>query len=302
MIDNILNSFNNVLDLDLSSDTLKEKAFEQISEKTGFNIGHYNEIVALQRELNMKIDPNWIANKLNWKLAINLETAELLDSMNWKWWKKGSTDWANIEIELIDLFHFILAKLIELTSTDALIPIIIAREMKLKKELKDSIPLKTLKEKEILLMDIMNNKFLLANNTENIIGVAVAWLDAWYLIGNDMDYLFKMYKMKYVLNNFRQDNGYKEGTYKKIWNGSEDNVVAQLLTKDIENNSDFLDTLYTGLKEYYINLEEEKEEEKTIATFVTTDETWKMFFASVPEENRNVMVRFATEYEEYLKS
>ena len=28
-----------------------------------------------------------------------------------------------------------------------------------------------------------------------------------------------------MLNQFRQDHGYKEGTYKKTWNGKEDNVV-----------------------------------------------------------------------------
>jgi hypothetical protein len=39
---------------------------------------------------------------------------------------------------------------------------------------------------------------------------------------------------KLILNIFRQDNGYIEGSYVKIWNGKEDNEV--LMTLMDENN------------------------------------------------------------------
>jgi hypothetical protein len=32
---------------------------------------------------------------------------------------------------------------------------------------------------------------------------------------------------KNILNQFRQDHGYKEGIYIKVWNGEEDNVVMK---------------------------------------------------------------------------
>jgi len=35
------------------------------------------------------------------------------------------------------------------------------------------------------------------------------------------------YVGKNLLNRFRQEHGYKEGTYTKVWNGREDNVVMQ---------------------------------------------------------------------------
>ena len=50
----------------------------------------------------------------------------------------------------------------------------------------------------------------------------------------DMDWndLVSMYVGKNVLNRFRQANGYKEGTYIKIWNGEEDNVhLTNILTR-----------------------------------------------------------------------
>lgn len=39
------------------------------------------------------------------------------------------------------------------------------------------------------------------------------------------DELHRQYVAKNVLNMFRQDNGYKAGTYIKDWGGREDNVV-----------------------------------------------------------------------------
>ena len=59
--------------------------------------------------------------------------------------------------------------------------------------------------------------------------------------------MLKKYIIKNVLNKFRQDNGYKEGTYKKIWkmgeDSLEDNDVVFMHLKDndlsaVENGVD----------------------------------------------------------------
>ena len=39
--------------------------------------------------------------------------------------------------------------------------------------------------------------------------------------------LYELYIGKNILNKFRQNHGYKEGSYIKEWNGKEDNVVMQ---------------------------------------------------------------------------
>ena len=43
---------------------------------------------------------------LQFELALRQESAEAVDSLNWKWWKHDQDDWDNIKIELIDMLHF----------------------------------------------------------------------------------------------------------------------------------------------------------------------------------------------------
>jgi hypothetical protein len=68
----------------------------------------------------------------------------------------------------------------------------------------------------------------------------------------DADELYRQYVGKNVLNFFRQDHGYKAGTYQKVWNGREDNehLVDVLNSLDI-SLSDYSDKVYAGLKQRY---------------------------------------------------
>ncbi|MBT6119841.1 dUTPase [bacterium] len=74
------------------------------------------DIFDKQIELNEKINPSLytdikdpdIRRKwfLNFELALRQESAEAVDSLNWKWWKKDEEDWDNVKIELVDMLHF----------------------------------------------------------------------------------------------------------------------------------------------------------------------------------------------------
>jgi len=69
-----------------------------------------------QIKLNEKINPDLyteiqdpeIRRKrfLDFELALRQESAEAIDSLNWKWWKKDEEDWDNIKVELVDMLHF----------------------------------------------------------------------------------------------------------------------------------------------------------------------------------------------------
>ena len=70
-----------------------------------------------QIELNERINPTLykdILNDpelrrkwfLNFELALKQESAEAIDSLNWKWWKKDGDDWDNVKVELVDMLHF----------------------------------------------------------------------------------------------------------------------------------------------------------------------------------------------------
>lgn len=43
---------------------------------------------------------------IKFQKALMQESAEAIDSLNWKWWKKDPDNWDNIKIELIDILHF----------------------------------------------------------------------------------------------------------------------------------------------------------------------------------------------------
>ena len=51
---------------------------------------------------------------------------------------------------------------------------------------------------------------------------------------------------------FRQDKGYKEGTYQKIWNGREDNeYLVEIIGSLDSSRSEFKDEVYAALESAY---------------------------------------------------
>ena len=74
------------------------------------------QVFEKQKELNTRInttlyedlkDPEFRRQKfLEFELALRQESAEAVDSLNWKWWKKDPDDWDNVKIELVDMLHF----------------------------------------------------------------------------------------------------------------------------------------------------------------------------------------------------
>jgi dimeric dUTPase (all-alpha-NTP-PPase superfamily) len=76
------------------------------------------EIFECQKALNRRIgvdtdamgeeqQVHWL---LNYSRALTQETAELVDSLPWKWWAKYQTyDRANVQVEIVDLLHFLVS-------------------------------------------------------------------------------------------------------------------------------------------------------------------------------------------------
>ncbi len=87
------------------------------------------EIFRLQDELNKRIgvDTGVLDEKgkaewvLNYTRALQQETAELIDSVPWKWWAKYQKfDEQNARVEVVDLFHFLvsLAQVLGMSAQD----------------------------------------------------------------------------------------------------------------------------------------------------------------------------------------
>jgi len=64
--------------------------------------------------------------------------------------------------------------------------------------------------------------------------------------------LYRHYVGKNVLNFFRQDHGYQEGTYVKLWQEREDNEhLSELLGSLDDTDPGFPDAVYQALKARY---------------------------------------------------
>jgi dimeric dUTPase (all-alpha-NTP-PPase superfamily) len=195
-------------------------------------------MLELQNSMNTKVHPQWQEQGYEWYRAIWVECAELMDHYGWKWWKKQSPDKEQVALELIDIWHFGLSILLQSGRAHNEIAERLEKELVIHRFQKDfRLDLET---------------FVAATLGDRQFHID---LFARLMAGVDMSFhqLYRGYVGKNVLNFFRQDHGYKEGTYRKHWHdGREDNehLVEVSLSLDA-NQIDFKDQLYVALKERY---------------------------------------------------
>ena len=189
---------------------------------------------------------------IDWRRCIYLEAAELVESYPWKHWKNidAQPDYENIKIELVDIWHFIMSealrcyKIDNLGSIEALAQNIQA--MDAYQTLYEGSQEELDSYAQIALVEGMI-KTLFCNN--NIDRLTASFLDLSAKLGLNLSTLYALYIGKNILNKFRQDHGYKEGSYIKEWHGVEDNVVMQQL---LNQHADITpEELYAALEEAY---------------------------------------------------
>ena len=190
---------------------------------------------------------------IDWKRCTYLECAELIESYPWKHWKNidARPDYANIKIEAVDIWHFIMSQGLEdykrgdLGSIETLAKNIndLANYSDFSGELKEHF--KDYYE-QIAVVEVLMKTLFCEGTTEKLMG---AFIDVAMQSGLNLDTLYTLYVGKNILNQFRQDHGYKEGTYIKIWNGEEDNVTMQKVLEENENVRP--DELYKALEAAY---------------------------------------------------
>jgi len=196
-------------------------------------------------------------NIINWKRCIYMECAEMIDSFTWKHWKdlSADADWDNLQIEVIDVWHFIISLAIEDYSKNLKgqvedLAINVAQLDSFSKiDISSAIfaPQDEViaKVEDIMLLVLTKDKL----DLEQLIS---DFFDLVIMSGLDLNSLYKLYVGKNILNQFRQDNGYKDGSYIKIWAGEEDNVVMKRIW---EENSDLKpDALYKELTKIYLSI------------------------------------------------
>jgi len=64
------------------------------------------QMLSMQDAMNSRVSETWRDNNYEWYRAIWVECAEMLDHHGWKWWKHQEIDIPQVQLELVDIFHF----------------------------------------------------------------------------------------------------------------------------------------------------------------------------------------------------
>ena len=219
------------------------------------------EMLKLQQELNDATNGiDWEkgmtknGKRIDWRRCIYLEAAELIESYPWKHWKNidASPDYANIKIEIVDIWHFIMSETLRIYKIEGRgsiedIAQNISQMQGFSNLLSDENGQKEDIYEEIALVEEMMQ--LLFCKKDDIDALVISFLHLSSELNLKLPELYSLYIGKNILNKFRQEHGYKDGSYIKIWNGEEDNVVMQHI---LESQSNITATsLYEALEEAY---------------------------------------------------
>ncbi len=196
---------------------------EHLSNALSIAEKQITQMLSMQDAMNSRVSETWRDNGYEWYRAIWVECAEMLDHHGWKWWKHQEIDIAQVQLELVDIFHFGLSLRLMSDDSAQLIATDLAKELH---------------------QGTGESDFKIA--LENLASAAVtnkafdakALADCMSLMNMDLDELFRQYVGKNTLNFFRQDHGYKDGTYIKVWHGEEDNEVLARLVNDLDAGAD----------------------------------------------------------------
>lgn len=184
--------------------------------------------------------------------ALIVELGEFLTEVGYKWWKKTDSHRDKAQMELIDVFHFLLSMML------------IDGKGKSAEEIAE------LAERIIQHLDYYHNSLSKSLTTKQVCSVCVsrmaACAGAWqeeqeyarkpntatlhklliYFfvaaeeIGLSGEDLYRSYVGKNILNVFRYENGFKDGSYLKTWfstddfKGVEDNEVLQCVLDNLK--------------------------------------------------------------------
>ena len=191
--------------------------------------------------MNTKVHPQWSEQNFEWYRAVWIECAELMDHQGYKWWKKQEPDLEQVQLEVIDIWHFGMSALFaNYDSANDIADAILSAWSTIENQ-QLSVHQAT---EELAAWCLMHKSFSASHFWQLLVAVEL-----------DFDQLFVAYVGKNVLNFFRQDNGYKDGSYIKLWDGKEDNLHLVELTAELDTEADsFREDLYNALSDRYQQL------------------------------------------------
>ena len=207
-------------------------------------ISIFNECLTLQDKFNAQVNPDWRKAGYDWRRAMWIEAGELMDHVGYKWWKNIDAPWdqKQVLLEVVDIFHFLLS--------DSMIRRKNASDLVSAYKWATHHTNAPTKEKKLKLIEEF--VFMCLDGDT----VMTSFFQVMISLNINADTLAKYYLGKNALNKFRQDNGYKAGTYKKEWmfmgELQEDNKVLEHILESSTVTT--FDTIYNELKALYVNV------------------------------------------------
>ncbi|HUV21049.1 MAG TPA: dUTP diphosphatase [Gammaproteobacteria bacterium] len=191
----------------------------------------------MQDAMNARVNPDWRNAGNAWYRAIWTECAEMLDHYGWKWWKHQQPDLEQVRLELVDILHFAMSDYLLRGGDNQRVAARIEAELLQPNPGSDiRAAIEVMAQTTIAQQSMHFSDFATVMN----------------LIEMDFDALYRSYVGKNVLNFFRQDHGYKEGSYIKVWQDREDNEhLVEVINQLDSNGANFRDEVYRGLQERY---------------------------------------------------
>ncbi len=195
-------------------------------------------MLTMQHNMNTRVHENWVEQHFEWYRAAWIECGELIDHYGYKWWKKQHSDMEQVRLEIIDIWHFGMSALFVEGKTIERIAGEIVDDL----SGHEPSGLDVREATEALALHALRTKSFSPS----------LFRDLMLAAGMEFDDLYTAYVGKNVLNFFRQDHGYKEGTYLKNWQGREDNEhLVELLEPLDKSAEDFADQVYRSLATRY---------------------------------------------------
>lgn len=192
----------------------------------------------MQEQHNVLVHPQWREQGFEFYRAMWVECAEMLDHFGWKWWKQQTPDIDQVKLELVDIWHFALSELMRKGAIDPAVAEQLAAV---------SVDKATDPEGFRLAIETLAAACLSTRSID-----LSAFCAAMAALPMDYAELYALYIGKNMLNRFRQNNGYKSGEYRKLWQGREDNEhLIELLDELSDVPEQLPERLYAGLEARY---------------------------------------------------
>lgn len=200
----------------------------------------------MQDASNKSLAPDWQQKGFRYVTATVVEAAELIDHLDWKWWKAGQTNIGQAQMEAVDIWHFLLSRIIlqepgllyksreDVPGEDLaayfratyLLRFIALKALRSPSVCEDIVVADVIRDTEYFVKATLADAYAATDSVGYFFRVLSS-------LGLSFEQLYKKYIGKNILNSFRWSNGYKTpGKYVKDWLGEEDN---EFLTRTLSS-------------------------------------------------------------------